>query len=108
MPCILLFIPDFKKKSNIAGQYDLPLSGSELVTHLNPVSDFINLKFTRQPSARRVVLIYSMPGVLTLQSRAEKESIRITAGHFHPGLYGIRIVSGTGIYTATFIKVGNK
>lgn len=76
---------------------------SKMLIYPNPSEEYLYFKLPENEIASKVV-ITDMTGKLVLAGTAIRENQRLSIKSLVPGSYSVSVITGKGIYNATFIK----
>lgn len=76
---------------------------NQLIVYPNPVSDILNVEIPEM-SQNANIYIYSANGSLIEQNNVSSSQLRIDISSFAAGLYNIKVISGSIVYNANFVK----
>lgn len=76
---------------------------NELTVFPNPASDILNIEIPEMMK-NASVYIYSANGSIVEQNIVSTSQLRIDISGFASGLYNIKVISGSYVYTANFVK----
>ena len=74
----------------------------------NPASDYLNIRITGKFPVHRVVVLYSVSGVLVNHFLMNQEILKVETGGLHSGMYQVRVISEEGVFTGFFRKVNDR
>ncbi len=78
------------------------------ILYPNPAGRYLFLKSDDSNGEYQEVQIYSIPGMLILQTQITDGMARLDVNDFCPGIYIIRILNAHGNFIGSFVKSGNK
>ena len=76
---------------------------NELTIYPNPASDILNIEIPEMAQNANIY-IYSANGSLIEQNTVSTDQLRIDISSIAAGLYNIKVISGSNVYNANFVK----